>query len=126
MGSAAALAVALLFGSVAAQQAAPPAPAPEAPQQAPVAPPTPQAGAKLFAESGCTQCHGPQGNGTDKAPNIHDVRKRKTDEQIYVQIKEGKGAMPAFGDALSESEIRSIVAFLRASDGWALLPNPTR
>ena len=106
----------------AAQQSAPPATAPDA-QQAPAQPPK-ERGAKLFAESGCTQCHGPQGNGTDKAPNIHDVRKRKTDEQIYTQIKEGKGAMPAFGDALSEDEIRSIVAFLRASDGWALLPAP--
>lgn len=91
-------------------------------QQAAPAPPTPQAGANLFATSGCSQCHGPEGNGTAKAPNIHDVRKRKTDEEIYLQIKEGKGAMPAFGDALSEDEIRSIVAFLHAKDGWTLLP----
>lgn len=108
-----------------AQQAAPPVTAPDA-QQAPAAPPTKERGATLFAESGCTQCHGPQGNGTDKAPSIHEVRKRKTDEQIYLQIKEGKGAMPAFGDALSENEIRSIVAFLRASDGWALLPQSVK
>ena len=104
-----------------AQQATPPATTPDA-QQAPALPATKERGAKLFAESGCTQCHGAVGNGTDKAPSIHEVRKRKTDEQIYLQIKEGKGAMPAFGDALSEDEIRSIVAFLRASDGWALLP----
>lgn len=107
-----------------AQQAAPPSPPPDA-QQAPASP-TKERGAKLFAESGCTQCHGAQGNGTDKAPSIHEVRKRKTDEQIYLQIKEGKGAMPAFGDALSEDEIRSIVAFLRAAEGWALLPVPAK
>lgn len=123
VGIVAALAAALVAGTCAAQQAAPPLPAPDVPQQTiPPVPPTKERGATLFAESGCTQCHGPQGNGTDKAPSIHDVRKRKTDDQIYVQIKEGKGAMPAFGDALSEDEIRSIVAFLRASDGWVLLP----
>ena len=113
----------LIFGPVVAgplqmlaQQAAP---------SAPTALPTSQAGAKLFATSGCTQCHGPEGNGTARAPNIREVRKRKTDEEIYTQIKQGKGAMPPFGDALSEDEIRSIVAFLRATDGWKLLPPPT-
>ncbi|MGI4854889.1 MAG: c-type cytochrome [Janthinobacterium lividum] len=116
------LAVGLVAASIGhpgvlAQQAAP---QPTAPSQ-PTAP-TAQAGAVLFSGSGCTQCHGPEGNGTAKAPNIHEVRKRKTDEEIYLQIKEGKGAMPAFGDALSEEELRSIVAFLRAKDGWKLLP----
>ena len=119
------LVCALAFTPLRAQQAIPPATPPDA-QQAPAAPPTKERGAKLFAESGCTQCHGPQGNGTDKAPSIHEVRRRKTDEQIYLQIKEGKGAMPAFGDALSEDETRSIVAFLRAADGWALLPVPAK
>lgn len=109
----------------AAQQDTAPTTSPDV-LQAPAAPPTKEAGAKLFTESGCTQCHGPVGNGTEKAPSIHEVRKRKTDDQIYMQIKEGKGAMPAFGDALSEDEIRSIVAFLRASDGWALLPAPAK
>ena len=128
-GNAAVLTLVLLAGGMGAQQATtPPAAAPNDPQQAPAAQRTPGAGAKLFAESGCTQCHGPQGNGTDKAPSIHEVRRRKTDEQIYTQIKEGKGAMPAFGDALTEDEIHSIVMFLRASDGWSLLPavSPTK
>lgn len=94
----------------------------QAPPPAATPAPTAQVGAGLFTTSGCTQCHGPEGNGTAKAPNIHEVRKRKSDEEIYTQIKEGKGAMPAFGDALSEDEIRSIVAFLRAKDGWKLMP----
>ncbi len=108
------------------QQAAP-LPQPTAPSQptTPATPPTAQAGALLFTNSGCIQCHGPEGNGTAKAPNIHEVRKRSTEEEIYLQIMEGKGAMPAFGEALSEDEIRSIVAFLHAKDGWKLLlPDP--
>lgn len=114
---------ALVPGVLAQSNAAPQQQAPPAPTEPPAAaPPTAQAGATLFATSGCTQCHGPDGNGTAKAPNIREVRKRKTDEEIYLQIKEGKGAMPAFGDALTESEIHSVVAFLRAKDGWTMLP----
>jgi mono/diheme cytochrome c family protein len=88
--------------------------------------PTPSAkyGAELFAKSGCTFCHGPQGMGTDKAPNLRDVRKRKTDEQIFHQIHDGGRMMPPFADALAENEIWSLVQFLREEHGWDLLSPP--
>ncbi len=86
--------------------------------------PSAKAGAILFSKSGCPFCHGPQGNGTDKAPSIHDVRKRRTDEEIFHQIQNGGTMMPPFAEALTESEIRSLVLFLRTKDGWQLLPTP--
>lgn len=87
-----------------------------------VAPPSAKEGAVLFGKSGCPFCHGPQGFGTEKAPNLREVRKRKTDEEIARQIHDGGKMMPPFADALTEDEIHSLVLFLRAEDGWLLLP----
>jgi mono/diheme cytochrome c family protein len=89
-----------------------------------VGPPSAKDGAVLFSKSGCPFCHGPQGFGTDKAPNLREVRKRKTDEEIVRQIHDGGKMMPPFADALTESDIHSLVLFLRAEDGWLLLPPP--
>jgi mono/diheme cytochrome c family protein len=86
--------------------------------------PTAKDGAELFSKSGCPFCHGPQGAGTDKAPNIREVRKRKTDEEIFHQIHDGGKMMPPFADALTANEIHSLVLFLRADDGWQQLPPP--
>ena len=111
------LALALSTVSLRAQQDAPG-------NGAQPAPPSAKDGAALFATSGCPFCHGPQGAGTDKAPNIRDVRKRKTDEEIFHQIHDGGKMMPPFADALTEDEIHSLVLFLRAEDGWAMVPPP--
>ncbi|AFL89135.1 cytochrome c, mono- and diheme variants family [Terriglobus roseus DSM 18391] len=89
-----------------------------------VTPPSAKDGAALFKASGCPFCHGPQGFGTDKAPNLREVRKRKTDEEIFHQIHDGGKMMPPFADALTENEIRSLILFLRAEDGWTLLASP--
>ena len=37
----------------------------------------------------------------------------KSEEEIYMQIKEGKLPMPAFKNQLSEEEIRKMVRFIR-------------
>jgi mono/diheme cytochrome c family protein len=75
-------------------------------------------GPTLFTSSGCPQCHGPEGLGTEKAPSLRDVRKRKTEEQIRSQIKEGGKSMPPFGEALTDQQISALVEFLRSKDGW--------
>jgi mono/diheme cytochrome c family protein len=70
------------------------------------------AGAVLFHESGCEHCHGSDGQGTDKAPDLSTVGKRLSKEQIEHQIREGGKSMPAFGDALQPDQIQDLVAFL--------------
>jgi mono/diheme cytochrome c family protein len=75
-------------------------------------------GAALFTISGCPQCHGPEGLGTAKAPSLRDVRKRKTDDQVRLQIKEGGKIMPPFGEALTDQQIASLVEFLRSKHAW--------
>ena len=76
-------------------------------------------GAALFASSGCTQCHGPAGLGTEKGPSLRDVRKRLSEAQMQHQIHDGGQAMPAFGDALTQPQIGSLIAFLRSKKAWS-------
>lgn len=89
----------------------------------------PEDGPALFTRSGCPQCHGPEGLGTPKAPSLRDVRKRKTEEQIRSQIKDGGKSMPPFAQALTDDQISALVEFLRSKDGWkkvsASLPKQT-
>jgi mono/diheme cytochrome c family protein len=82
-------------------------------------------GALLFATSGCPQCHGPEGLGTAKAPSLRDVRKRKTVDEVRMQIRDGGKSMPPFGEALSNEQIVNLVLFLRSKQAWTgtLIPS---
>jgi mono/diheme cytochrome c family protein len=88
--------------------------------------PSPEQGAALFISSGCPQCHGPEGLGTAKAPSLRDIRKRKNDDEVRHQIKEGGKVMPPFGEALTDPQIESLVEFLRSKKAWkgTLSPAP--
>lgn len=72
------------------------------------------AGALLFHEKGCEYCHGPDGRGSEKAPDLSEVGKRLKREQIERQIQNGGAQMPAFGEALQPDEIRLLVDYLQA------------
>ena len=75
----------------------------------------------------CAACHGADGKGQTKAGKKADVKDLTdakyqatfTDEQMFKQIKEGmkdkngKEKMKAFGGALSDDEIKGLVAFVR-------------
>ena len=78
-------------------------------------------------EKNCASCHGKDGKGETKAGKKADVKNLTdatyqasfTDEQMFKQIKEGmkdkngKEKMKAFGGALSDEEIKALVAFVR-------------
>ena len=93
-------------------------------QQSDAKPDPVKAGAELFGKSGCTFCHGATGMGTERAPSLRDVRKRKSDDEIRHQIHDGGQMMPPFGEALTDEEIANLSAFLRAKDAWNLVPPP--
>src|SRR5580765_7418310 len=75
----------------------------------------------------CASCHGKEGKGDTKAgkkAEVKDLTDAKyqasfTDEQMFKQVKEGlkdkngKEKMKAFGGALSEEEIKALVAHVR-------------
>ena len=78
-------------------------------------------GARLFASSGCTHCHGATGEGTDSGPSLRNVRRKLKAPQIQRQIVEGGGEMPAFGTVLDPEQVTALVAFLRAKS-WSVAP----
>ena len=80
-----------------------------------------QDGAALYGQK-CAICHGKGGGGTDawKAKGQPDFTDPKyqasvTDQQISTAIHDGKGKyMPAFKGKLSDEQISSLVAQVRA------------
>lgn len=73
-----------------------------------------QAGAVLFHEKGCEHCHGVDGVGTDRAPALTTVGKRRKEAQIEQQIEKGGNGMPAYGEVLQPDEVKWLVEFLHA------------
>jgi mono/diheme cytochrome c family protein len=73
------------------------------------------AGAKVFADAGCGSCHALQAAGT-KGTEGPDLDETKPDEhKVIRQVTNGGGGMPAFGDKLSETEIREVARFVAGS-----------
>ena len=76
-------------------------------------------GQEVFA-SNCASCHGLDGKGTERAPNLVDGANshRLSNAQISGIIREGiaAGGMPAF-HTLSDADIEAIVKYLRCQAG---------
>jgi mono/diheme cytochrome c family protein len=62
----------------------------------------------------CTDCHGADGQG-DIGPSFAQRFAQKTDWQLLHTILEGRGAMPAWGERLSNEELTDLFAYLRAN-----------
>ena len=71
-------------------------------------------GATLFHEKGCEYCHGADGVGGDRGPNLSTVGKRLSKQQIEHQIQNGGKVMPPFRDVLQLDEFNSLVEYLSA------------
>ncbi|MFM8321328.1 MAG: c-type cytochrome [Chloroflexota bacterium] len=74
-------------------------------------------GGELFAGS-CARCHGPQGQGTPRAPslNVKSYLEQTSDTAIQQIVTHGVPgtAMPAWGDRLADYEIQAVVGFIRS------------
>jgi ubiquinol-cytochrome c reductase cytochrome b subunit len=71
-----------------------------------------EAGEALFHKTGCEYCHGVHGMGSEKAPDLSAVGKRKKREQIEQQILKGGNGMPAFGEVLPADDVKVLVDYL--------------
>jgi glucose/arabinose dehydrogenase/mono/diheme cytochrome c family protein len=60
----------------------------------------------------CSACHGDDGAG-GTGPSLIDVADRLTVAQHLAVVRDGRKAMPAWGDVLTDEEIRAVVAFER-------------
>ena len=77
-----------------------------------------QAGAVLYRDKGCPQCHGADLAGNKKGPALADIANDPAwpAEKITKQIRDGGAKMPPFGESQTDPEIAQIVAYLRAKD----------
>jgi len=96
-----------------------------APVARPQTPKQPESGAQpgmqLFA-SNCSACHGIDGKGSERAPNIADSpqMKQRSNAEIFGIIHDGVPGtgMPAF-HALTDAQTRTLVEYLRGLEGPA-------
>ena len=73
-------------------------------------------GSQLFSAN-CSRCHGPEGQGTPRAPslNVKSFLTDTSDQAIQQIITLGVPgtAMPSWGDRMTDSDIQAIVGFIR-------------
>jgi len=68
-------------------------------------------GAELY-QSNCASCHG--GDGKLKAAGAKDLSiSMMSDEECTLIIRNGRGGMRAFGNELSEAEIKAVVEHVK-------------
>jgi mono/diheme cytochrome c family protein len=61
----------------------------------------------------CYKCHGGDGKGTMRGPNLFKGAPEKTDKEIVEYIKNGKSFMPSFKDKLNDDEVNQLLAWVR-------------
>jgi menaquinol-cytochrome c reductase cytochrome b/c subunit len=84
-----------------------------------------RAGAELFAEAGCQQCHIYLGAGSQNlgAPDLTEIGSDQAKDAAYFEryvadpSQFGNTVMPRYGDTFSEEQLNSIAVFLDASEG---------
>jgi len=72
-------------------------------------------GEQVFAAAGCGGCHTFEAAGSTGSvgPNLDDAS--PSYDLVVEQVTNGGGAMPAFGDELSDQEIQDVAAFVSGS-----------
>lgn len=70
-------------------------------------------GATVFQYKQCINCHSIDGVGGLKGPDLTYVADQLNKNQLIRQVIQGGGDMPAFGNELSPSEVRAVVAFMQ-------------
>ncbi|HEU6446038.1 MAG TPA: c-type cytochrome [Gaiellaceae bacterium] len=74
-------------------------------------------GAAIFESAGCGGCHTLEAAGSSgtSGPNLDELQPDK--DRVVEQVTNGGGAMPAFGDRLSEEEIEAVATYVAESAG---------
>lgn len=79
-------------------------------------------GALVLQDKQCRNCHSLEGVGGLRGPALDSIASRMTEDQMIRQVLQGGGNMPAYGNALSPSETKALVAFLTTLRGNDLPP----
>jgi ubiquinol-cytochrome c reductase cytochrome b subunit len=79
-------------------------------------------GALVLQDKQCRNCHALNGVGGQRGPALDSIAARMTEDQMYRQVLQGGGNMPAYGNSLNPSETKALVAFLKTLRGNNLAP----
>jgi len=79
-------------------------------------------GSDLYTAS-CSRCHGPEGQGTPRAPalNVKGLLTSTSDQALQQIVTSGVPgtAMPTWGDRMTDVEIQAIIGFIRQWEATA-------
>ena len=70
-------------------------------------------GALVLQGKQCRNCHALDGKGGLRGPALDAVATRLTEDQLFRQVLQGGGNMPAYGKNLSPAEATALVSFLK-------------
>jgi ubiquinol-cytochrome c reductase cytochrome b subunit len=79
--------------------------------------PLERSGALVLQNKQCRNCHSIGGEGGLRGPALDAVAGHMTEDQIFRQVLQGGGNMPAYGNALNPSETTALVRFLSTLHG---------
>jgi ubiquinol-cytochrome c reductase cytochrome b subunit len=79
-------------------------------------------GAIVLQNKQCRNCHSIGGAGGLRGPALDAIAARMTEDQMFRQVLQGGGNMPAYGNALNPSETTALVRFLTTLRGQDLPP----
>jgi ubiquinol-cytochrome c reductase cytochrome b subunit len=79
-------------------------------------------GAIVLQNKQCRNCHSIGGAGGLRGPALDAIAARMTQDQMFRQVLQGGGNMPAYGNALNPSETTALVRFLTTLRGKDLPP----
>jgi ubiquinol-cytochrome c reductase cytochrome b subunit len=74
--------------------------------------PLQRAGAVVFQDKQCRNCHSVGGAGGQRGPALDNVATRLTADELREKVVTGGGNMPAYGKNLSPPEVEALVSFL--------------
>jgi ubiquinol-cytochrome c reductase cytochrome b subunit len=66
----------------------------------------------LFQNKQCRNCHAIGGEGGHRGPDLSAVGTRMGEAQLVRQVIQGGGNMPAYGNNLSQKEVKALVTYL--------------
>ncbi len=69
-------------------------------------------GALLFQNKQCRNCHAVGGTGGHRGPDLSAVGTRMNEPELVRQVIQGGGNMPAYGNNLSQQEVKALVTYL--------------
>ena len=76
-----------------------------------------QAGAKVFADAGCKNCHTLKAAGATGTVGPDLDKLEPSSDLVVKQVNSGGGAMPSFKGKLSDAQIKAVADYVSANAG---------